>query len=63
MRLGSVVLGLIGILVGGVWILQGSGVLLGSFMTGQRSWLVIGIVVAVGGLALTYNGIRRPARR
>ena len=62
MRLGSVVLGLIGILVGGVWILQGSGVLLGSFMTGQRLWLVIGIVVAVIGLALTYSGIR-PARR
>lgn len=62
MRLGSVVLGLIGILVGGVWILQGSGVLLGSFMTGQRLWLVIGIVVAVIGIALTYTGIR-PARR
>ncbi len=63
MRLSSVVLGLIGILIGGVWILQGSGVLLGSFMTGQRLWLIIGIVVAVVGLALTYTGIRRPARR
>jgi len=63
MRLGSVVLGLIGILVGLVWILQGAGVLLGSFMTGQRLWLVIGIVVAVIGLALTYNGIRPTARR
>lgn len=63
MRLGSVVLGLIAILAGIVWILQGSGVLLGSFMTGQRLWLIIGIVVGVAGLALTYNGIRRPARR
>jgi hypothetical protein len=62
MRLGSVVLGLVGILVGGLWILQGSGVLLGSFMTGQRFWLIIGIVVAVVGIALTYTGIR-PARR
>jgi hypothetical protein len=61
-RIGSLVLGVIGILVGAVWILQGSGVISGSFMTGQRMWLVIGIIVALIGLALAYNGIRRPAR-
>jgi hypothetical protein len=53
----------IAILAGAVWILQGSGVLPGSFMTGQRMWLVIGVVVAIVGLVLAYNGIRRPARR
>jgi hypothetical protein len=63
MRLGSLILGVIAILAGAVWILQGSGVLPGSFMTGQRMWLAIGIVVAIVGLALAYNGIRRPARR
>jgi len=57
----SLVLGLLGMIAGAVWILQGSGVLPGSFMTGQRMWLVIGIVVAIVGLALAYNGIRRPA--
>ena len=57
------VLGLIAILAGVVWILQGAGVLPGSFMTGQRLWLIIGIIVAIVGVALTYNGIRRPARR
>lgn len=62
MRLGSLVLGLIGLLVGAIWILQGAGVLPGSFMTGQSLWLVIGIVVALVGLALTYRGLRRPAR-
>ncbi len=62
MRIGSLILGAIAILVGAVWILQGSGVLPGSFMTGQRMWLVIGIIVAIVGLALAYNGIRRPAR-
>jgi hypothetical protein len=61
MRIGSLVLGLIAIFAGGVWILQGAGVLVGSFMTGQRMWLSIGIVVAIIGLALAYNGIRRPA--
>jgi hypothetical protein len=62
MRIGSLVVGVIAILVGGVWILQGTGMLPGSFMTGQRMWLYIGIIVAVVGLALAYNGIRRPAR-
>jgi hypothetical protein len=62
MRLGSLILGLIAIIAGGVWILQGTGVLPGSFMTGQRMWLIIGIIVAVVGLALAYNGIRRPTR-
>jgi hypothetical protein len=62
MRIGSLTLGLIAIFAGGVWTLQGAGVLPGSFMTGQRMWLIIGIVVAIIGLALAYNGIRRPAR-
>ncbi|HEV3097948.1 MAG TPA: hypothetical protein VG104_12420 [Candidatus Dormibacteraeota bacterium] len=62
MRLGSLVLGVIALLVGAIWILQGAGVLPGSFMTGQRMWLVIGIVVAILGLALTYRGLQRPAR-
>ena len=63
MRIGSLIVGVLAILAGGVWILQGSGTLPGSFMTGQRMWLVIGIIVAVVGLALAYNGIRRPAKR
>ncbi|MDQ6712268.1 MAG: hypothetical protein M3Z28_03640 [Candidatus Dormibacteraeota bacterium] len=62
MRIGSLIVGVIAVLVGAGWILQGSGILPGSFMTGQRMWLIIGIVVAIFGLALTYNGIRRPAR-
>jgi len=60
-RIGSLIVGVIAILVAAVWILQGTGVLPGSFMTGQRMWLVIGIIVAIVGLALAYNGIRRPA--
>ena len=62
MRIGSLVAGVIAILVGAVWILQGSGVLPGSFMTGQTMWLVIGIVVAGQGLGLAFNGLRRPAK-
>ena len=62
MRMGSLILGVIAILAGAVWILQGTGVLPGSFMTGQRMWLIIGIIVGIVGLALAYNGIRKPAK-
>jgi hypothetical protein len=62
MRIGSLIVGVVALVAGLVWILQGSGVLPGSFMTGQRMWLIIGIIVAVVGLALAYNGIRRPAK-
>jgi len=62
MRVASLILGVIAIFAGGVWILQGSGVLPGSFMTGQSMWLVIGILVAGLGLGLTFNGLRSPAK-
>jgi hypothetical protein len=61
-RIISVFIGTLAILVGLVFSFQGAGVLPGSFMTGQRMWLVIGIVVAVIGLALALSGLRRPAR-
>lgn len=56
-------LGIIALITGGVWILQGGGILPGSFMSGQGMWLLIGLVVAAVGLALVYNGIRRTAPR
>jgi hypothetical protein len=62
MRTISVFIGTLAVLVGLVFSFQGAGVLPGSFMTGQRMWLVIGIVVAVIGLALALSGLRRPAR-
>jgi hypothetical protein len=53
------VLNIVGVLLaltGLVWILQGIGLLPGSFMSGQSQWAVIGIVVvAIGGGLLVYN--------
>lgn len=63
MKTASLVLGIIALITGGVWILQGVGILPGSFMSGQSTWLLIGLVVAAVGLALIYNGIRRAAPR
>ena len=44
MRLSGTIIGIILILVGLVWILQGTNVLGGSVMSGKSEWLYIGIV-------------------
>jgi LPXTG-motif cell wall-anchored protein len=51
--------GAILILVGIVWFLQGLNVLLGSVMSGQPMYAVLGIVVAVIGAGLIYWANRR----
>jgi uncharacterized membrane protein HdeD (DUF308 family) len=54
------IVGVIMVLLGAVWILQGLNVLPGSFMTGDMKWAVIGAVVALAGIALlTFNFRRR----
>lgn len=45
-------LGIVLLLLGGVWTAQGLGHLEGSFMTGQKLWTTIGLLCAFGGLAL-----------
>ena len=51
------------ILMGGVWLLQGIGILPGSFMTGQMFWAVMGAAfLAVGGLVI-LAGFRLNGRR
>jgi hypothetical protein len=55
-------IGVVLLVAGVVWILQGSGLLKGSFMTGQSRWLSIGIACAVLGLVLLLSA-RRSTRR
>jgi hypothetical protein len=51
------------ILMGGIWLLQGIGILPGSFMTGQMFWAVMGAAfLAVGGLVI-LAGFRLNGRR
>ena len=58
MRYVLLIVGGLMILVGGVWLLQGLGILPGSFMTGQPFWAVMGAIsLAVGGL-LVLAGFR-----
>lgn len=51
--------GVLLILMGIVWILQGINVLPGSFMTGQRKWAVNGAIAAIIGIALLVFARRR----
>jgi hypothetical protein len=63
MRYVLLIVGGLMILMGGVWLLQGIGILPGSFMTGQMFWAVMGAVfMAVGGL-LVLAGFRLHRRR
>jgi hypothetical protein len=53
-RLGATVVGALFIVVGGIWFLQGIGVLgeSGSGMTDDSTWALIGPVVAGAGIGL-----------
>ena len=48
------VLGVLLVLIGGVWFLQGIGLLPGSFMSGQMKWAVYGGIAAIGGVVLLF---------
>ncbi|HCS40531.1 MAG TPA: hypothetical protein DIW44_13225 [Anaerolineaceae bacterium] len=53
------ILGILLILGGGVWILQGINVLPGSFMTGQIKWAVYGGISAAVGIGLLVLANKR----
>lgn len=60
----KLVLNIVGVLlmvIGVVWFLQGIGVLPGSFMTGQTKWAINGGIAFVVGLVvlLTSRRLRR----
>jgi hypothetical protein len=59
MRIALNVLGVLCLLAGCVWILQGINILPGSFMTGQTKWAIYGALMAVVGIALLISGRRR----
>ena len=61
MRMLMTIAGVLLVLMGGVWILQGINVLPGSFMTGQTKWAVYGALTAVAGIVLIVLA-RRGAR-
>jgi hypothetical protein len=62
-KAGIGVVGVLGVLVGGVFAGQGLGYIPGSFMTGKMEWFWIGGAIVVGGLALLVaTFLPRPKR-
>ena len=61
MRTIGTVLGVLVALAGAVWIAQGLNlpVAPGSFMTGDRTWIVLGAIAVVSGIALVAAARRR----
>jgi hypothetical protein len=61
MRIVWNIVGVILVLIGSIWFLQGINVLPGSFMTGQTRWAVRGgILVAAGIAGLLWANRKRP---
>ena len=59
-RIALITIGVIAVILGGVWAGQGMNLIPGSFMTGSRMWLSIGLIVAIVGVILIMLGLRRP---
>ena len=51
--------GIVLVLVGAVWVLQGIGVITGSFMTGQKLWFLIGLVAFLVGVVLVAANVTK----
>jgi hypothetical protein len=49
------ILGILLLVFGVLWVLQGLNIVGGSFMTGQTIWLIIGIIVALLGVWLLWT--------
>lgn len=60
LRLG---LGVLLILMGGVWTVQGLGYVTGSVMTGVTFWAIIGPIVAIIGVVAVAQAVRPGAKR
>jgi uncharacterized membrane protein YdbT with pleckstrin-like domain len=59
-RIALITVGVIALIVGGVFAGQGLNLIPGSFMTGSRMWLAVGLIVAIVGIILIVLGLRRP---
>ena len=63
MRLALRICGVLLMLLGAIWILQGINILPGSFMTGQIQWAVYGVIAVAAGLLLLFVATRVSKKR
>ncbi|HEY2980536.1 MAG TPA: hypothetical protein VGJ22_05110 [Anaerolineales bacterium] len=59
MRTSLLMLGILLILAGGIFYLQGVNILPGSFMTGRLEWAIYGAIAFVAGVLITFGARRR----
>jgi hypothetical protein len=59
MRILLNIVGVLALLMGCVWFLQGINILPGSFMTGQTKWAIYGGLLMLAGIALLIRANRR----
>jgi hypothetical protein len=55
----GVLVGVLLILVGAIWTLQGLDLFGGSAMSGVTLWAIVGPIVLIVGLWLLWRGVRR----
>ena len=58
MRTALNIAGILCVIVGCVWILQGINILPGSFMTGQTKWAIFGGLLAIAGIGILNSANR-----
>ena len=61
MRIGGNVVAVILLLLGGLWILQGTNIVGGTVMSGHSQWLYVGVVMVVVSVGLFWWSNRRRA--
>ena len=59
MRIALTIAGVLLILTGGVWFLQGINIIPGSFMTGQTKWAAYGAASLIAGAVFLIAAYRR----
>jgi len=59
MKIALNILGVLLVLAGSIWFLQGINVLPGSFMSGQTQWAVRGGIAALVGVGLLFWANRK----
>ena len=59
MKIALNVVGVLMVVMGTIWFLQGINILPGSFMTGQIRWAVYGAIAVVAGLLVVARANRR----
>ncbi|ARC57679.1 hypothetical protein AS850_11410 [Frondihabitans sp. 762G35] len=56
-----VAVGVVAVIIGGVFAGQGANLIPGSTMTGDPKWFYIGLVIVIIGIVLVVRGLRRSA--